>query len=418
MIWTIIKFVILLVSHAVAGIYSSTIKYSKKATYIIWCIFILIQTILLSISEFVLTDKTLKFFVGFVLSLIGQYIIFFLTTKGRIAQRIFTILTYSIFFCIFMTFNVMLTGTFPNIYPIFSVLIHAAILFGIDYYFLQYICPLCKTAGKNITNGWLTLIFVNIVFLITVILSSVFPVKLTNFYDSTCITYVFLSVSIMTVYPVIFSNINSLSEAATKREVETQNKLLLAQIEAETLQLEADSQARHDRRHHNLIVLEYAKNNDAESIREYLENLIEDEIDIFTKDKYCDNLTINTILTVYERRARENNISTNISALASRIIDIAPQDLVIIIANLFENAINATTKLNDDKKFINITIKEDSRRLLIKIENSCKEKLIFDESNYGVGIRSVITTTGKYDGMYDFSAEDGLFSAKISLNLK
>ena len=44
--------------------------------------------------------------------------------------------------------------------------------------------------------------------------------------------------------------------------------------------------------------------------------------------------------------------------------------------------------------------------------------MTFDESEYGVGIRSVISTVNKYNGMYDFSAEDGIFSAKISLNVK
>jgi hypothetical protein len=52
------------------------------------------------------------------------------------------------------------------------------------------------------------------------------------------------------------------------------------------------------------------------------------------------------------------------------------------------------------------------------VENPCKENLIFEESLYGVGLRSVIATTNKYDGMYDFSAEEGTFSAKVSLNLK
>ena len=42
----------------------------------------------------------------------------------------------------------------------------------------------------------------------------------------------------------------------------------------------------------------------------------------------------------------------------------------------------------------------------------------FDESLHGIGIRSVIAATNKYEGMYDFSAENGIFSAKISLNLK
>ena len=71
-----------------------------------------------------------------------------------------------------------------------------------------------------------------------------------------------------------------MSEAAEKREVETQNKLLVAQIEAETAQLAADSQSRHDRRHHNFIMLGLAKNGDYESLKEYLESLVDDDIEI------------------------------------------------------------------------------------------------------------------------------------------
>lgn len=51
------------------------------------------------------------------------------------------------------------------------------------------------------------------------------------------------------------------------------------------------------------------------------------------------------------------------------------------------------------------------------MENTCKENIGFEESIYGVGIRLVIATTTKYEGMYDFTIEDGIFTAKISLNL-
>ena len=222
----------------------------------------------------------------------------------------------------------------------------------------------------------------------------------------------------MSVYPVIFSSINSLSEAATKREVEAQNKLLIAQIEAENAQLAADSQARHDRRHHNLVMLEFANNNDIERVREYLKSLVESESEVWGEVRYCENMTLNTVLTVYERRAKENGISVQISANASRDLDVSLQDLVIVIANLFENAIHATAKHKGKKKLIDISIKGSAQRLLIKIDNPCKNNLTFDETLYGVGIRSVIATTNKYNGMYDFTAEDGIFSAKISLNLK
>ena len=134
--------------------------------------------------------------------------------------------------------------------------------------------------------------------------------------------------------------------------------------------------------------------------------------------RYCENMTVNTVLTVYIKRSNESGIPVKILANASRDISVLPQDLVIVIANLFENAINATAKLKSQDKGIDLSIKENAQRLLIKVENPCKENLTFDESLYGVGIRSVIATTNKYDGMYDFSVEDGVFSAKVSLNLK
>lgn len=415
---TIMQFILLLIAHTAAGIYSSTLKYSKKTTYIIWGTWIVLQTALLFYTEFVLTNWALQFFVGFVLSLVGQYVIFFVTTKGKLAQRIFTMLTYSIFFCIVMSLFTMFNGTFGQRHWAFTALIQAVLLFAIVTYFLRYVCPLCRTAAKNITTGWTPLIFVNIVFITTIILSSVFPVRLTTFRDPAVITFIFLSVSIMAVYPVIFSNINTMSAAATKREVIRQNKLLLAQIEAENKQLAADSQARHDRRHHNLVLLEFANNNDMESVREYLRNLIQNEGEVWGVVRYCDNMMVNTILTTYIKRANENGISVKISALASRDMLVLPQDLIIVIANLFENAIHATEKLDEEKRSIDISIKESAQRLLVKVENPCRGNMTFDESQYGIGIRSVIATTNKYDGMYDFSAEDGIFSAKVSLNLK
>ena len=414
---SVIQFILLLIAHAAAGIYSSALKYSKRLTYIVWGVWIAIQSALMFITEFVLTNWALQFFVGFLLSLIGQYVIFFATTKGKLAQRIFTMLTYSIFFCIAIPIFTMLNGMFDGMHWILTTSIQAILLLAIVIYFLRYVCPLCRTAAKNITTGWLSLIFVNVVFIITVMLSSAFPVRLTGFSDPRFSTFLFLSISIMAAYPVIFSSVNHMAEAAEKREVETQNQLLLAQIDAESAQLAADSQARHDRRHHNLVMLEFANNNDIESVREYLASLVDRDSEVWGDVRHCENMTVNTVLGVYERRAKENGISVNISAKASRDLPILPQDLVIVIANLFENAIHAASKLKVKDKCIDIHIKESTQRLLIKVENPCRTNLVFDETLWGVGIRSVVTTTNKYEGMYDFTAEDGVFSAKISLNL-
>ena len=66
-----IQFILLMLAHAAVGIYSSTLKYSKKTTYLIWGAWVVLQTGLLFYSEYVLTNWVLQFFIGFVLSLVG-----------------------------------------------------------------------------------------------------------------------------------------------------------------------------------------------------------------------------------------------------------------------------------------------------------------------------------------------------------
>ena len=415
---TVVEFLILLVAHAAAGIYSSTPRYNKRVTYLIWGGWIVLQGAVLWCAEFIFTNLALQFFFGFVLSIIGQYALFFLTTKGRLAQRIFTMLTYSVFFCIVIAFFSVIKGTFPNMPSYMSLIIQSGLLLAVVSYYLCYVCPMCRAAAKNITNGWQLLIFVNFVFLFMIILSSVFPAKLTGFHDPALATFLFLCTVIIAVYPVIFTSINSMSEASAKKAVEMQNRLLLTQIETENLQLAVDRQARHDRRHHNLVMLEFANNKDVESIRQYLQNLVDSEAEARSDIRYCDNRTVNTVLAVYERRARENDIPVKIAASVSHDIPVSPQDLVIVIANLFENAIHAAEKIKLKEKCIDVSIRESAQRLLIRVENPCKTGLAFDEALYGVGIRSIIATSEKYDGMYDFTADEGVFFAKVSLNLK
>ena len=81
---TIVEFILLLIAHAAAGIYSSTLKHSIKITYIVWGTWVVLQTGLLFFTEFVLTNWALQFFVGFVLSLVGQYVIFFEAARQRV----------------------------------------------------------------------------------------------------------------------------------------------------------------------------------------------------------------------------------------------------------------------------------------------------------------------------------------------
>ena len=412
----LVEMFIILIAHAISGIYSSNLKYSKNVTFIIWGIWLFLQGGIWVFGEFIIKDVGMKFLLVFVSAIVFQYVVFFLTTKGKRSQRLFSILTYSVFFCIFMAFNSAIQGTFPGMHGIVRVIVLISLLAGILYYFLNFVCPLCRDASRIIVKGWYPLIFVDVIFVITLVATSVFPIKLASFYEPEFVSFLFLSISIFSVYPVVFSNIKNMTEVAKKRETEQQNELLLLQIEKENLQISADRMAKHDRRHHNLVLLELANNNDIENLKEYLKNLVDDDTDNFSEISYCKNPTINTVLSVYEKKAKEAGIMVKISVRAGLDIPISPKDIVVVIANLFENAINASKKLKSNEKPIDVDIREKETRLLIKIENPCKNNVKFDETDYGIGISSVIATAEKYEGMYDFAVEGGMFISKVCLN--
>ena len=58
---TIIEFLITLMAHSAFGIYSSTLKYNKRLTHLIWGIWILLQGSLFFYSEFILKSTTTQF---------------------------------------------------------------------------------------------------------------------------------------------------------------------------------------------------------------------------------------------------------------------------------------------------------------------------------------------------------------------
>ena len=75
----LIELFIILIAHAVSGIYSSKLKYTKKTTTAIWGIWLILQGILWCFGEFVIKDIGLKFLTVFVSAFVLQYVFFFAT---------------------------------------------------------------------------------------------------------------------------------------------------------------------------------------------------------------------------------------------------------------------------------------------------------------------------------------------------
>lgn len=178
----------------------------------------------------------------------------------------------------------------------------------------------------------------------------------------------------------------------------------------------------HDLKHHILCVLGNIENGDAESAQSYLKNLLHEyEASIF---KYIcvDNSAINSILNLKISRCHANKIDIKVEVESdfSHFNDI---DLCVLIANLLDNAIEAS--YNVDEPQISVTIKNNKNYLCITIKNRIDTSVLdkneqlkttkSDKSRHGFGLYSIAQIVEKYDGMKSFYEKNGCFVADIWL---
>ena len=102
-------------------------------------------------------------------------------------------------------------------------------------------------------------------------------------------------------------------------------------------------------------------------------------------------------------------------------------ELCRILGNLLETAAEAVSlRENGEAAFVKAVVKIRNQKLLIEISNSCFNEIQRKGNRFystgheglGTGTASVMETALRYGGLADFTAEDGIFRAKVVLPLE
>jgi sensor histidine kinase regulating citrate/malate metabolism len=185
---------------------------------------------------------------------------------------------------------------------------------------------------------------------------------------------------------------------------------------------------RHDVKLHLTTLKDYVTdNNDA---TEYLVSLIGDlgESGLYSS---TGNIALDSIINFKLGNAKDDNIQTDIALSVPSAINIEVQDIVAILGNLLDNALDAVA--NAQEKTINLKIEYSKGNLLIKLENTFdglvryekkgegEDKRIVtgkdDKGEHGYGLKNVKRSVDKYNGQMDISHEENTFSVAILLYL-
>jgi hypothetical protein len=414
----VIDGVAVITAHVMSGLFAAPLKYKKWTSVLIWCVWGVVQAVLFIPAMTSTADKVFGFIFGFVTPYVGQYVLFFITTKGKFAKRLFTIITYSVFFCIYMAIATSVIGSFPNLHWGVASLIRIVLLFVVVFIFLKKVCPLFWNNLSESIKSWWLLVFADAVFLLAVVSSSVFPNKIESVKNPYFIAFLTLVIAIVSVYPIIFISIKNMAVAEREKRSVLHNELLLSQVKSQEKEVETARRTRHDQRQHYGMLLSYARNGEMEKLIQYLEERTE-SIDNLRQMVFCENDAINNILSVYANKASAVCIPMEIKASAKKELKASTSDLVTIMGNMLENALHGVQSSKAKSPIISVDIYHKDGKLVIGCKNSCKKNLDFDEipdSLASIGIKSICSTVEKYNGICRFSACDGIFTVLIIMD--
>ena len=130
------------------------------------------------------------------------------------------------------------------------------------------------------------------------------------------------------------------------------------------------------------------------------------------------NSVINVVLNQKYRLAKSKGITVSfqINDLSGAWME--EQDMVILLANLLDNAIEACENRKDDP-VIRLKLLRENSQILLSVQNPVEstQDMIHDQlstskadkANHGIGLKNVQMVLEKYDGMSRIHSEDGWF---------
>ena len=178
---------------------------------------------------------------------------------------------------------------------------------------------------------------------------------------------------------------------------------------------------RHDYRNHIQTMKVLAANGDMDALKVYLDEL---DTDLNTVDTVVKtgNPMADAILNSKISLARSRNIPTQVDAHIPVKLKMSELDLCCIIGNLFDNAMEASMALPEEKRLIRVYMDVKGTQLYISFTNFTAAKKLskvgkgFKTSKgegHGFGLVRIDDIVSRYDGYLSRNSEDGAFTTEI-----
>jgi two-component system sensor histidine kinase AgrC len=305
----------------------------------------------------------------------------------------------------------------PTVLIIAKVIASVMLLFVIYKYLCPYVNRILKYSSSRIT-------LLTVVPAISYCIAYATTVYTDALYHSNMLVVGLFSVGFNSVFYlfIIAYSIEMDKNFASQIEqtiLEMQRDTTLIQIEEYKKSQQQGAIYRHDLRHHLQYLSTCIAENHTDEALAYITKVDTDVAAILVK-QYCENTSVNLILSAYATKAKNNNIDIEVYAVVPMVISMHFTDICVILSNGIENAIHACNKIeNESNRKIRVSCKFENKKLLLEICNNFDGEIQFEgdipistEQNHGLGVKSIIACVKKYQGLYSFTEENGIFTMR------
>lgn len=349
-------------------------------------------------------------------------IFFFIMAKNRGTRFLFT-------FCVVDTIVLevlFITNLLDNLLGIQNYIIMFAsrlVLFPLlEFFIVKYLRKPYHFLQQQIKKGWGVFSILSALFYVIIIWTTYYPtivLKRPEYIPQLIMILVLVPIMYITVFKVLWTQIKLFNSAEENRALNMQIKMVNERLSNSEEKGNSLKILRHDMKHEMLLLSDYIKNRNFDEAEKYINRLISD-IDKSTLKRYCDNHSVNVVMSYYYKIADEKDIKFEININLPKTLMVNETDLAVVLSNGLENSINALETC-DNKKII-IKCFTEADKIYLEIKNRFYDKVIFDgniprskQENHGYGTKSMVAIVEKYDGVYSFEIENGYFVFQCSM---
>lgn len=179
----------------------------------------------------------------------------------------------------------------------------------------------------------------------------------------------------------------------------------------------------HDINHHLTVISGYADSGDLENCKKYINNLSL-STGIITNLITSENKVLDYLINSKLGNLKDTKIV--ISGSIGDLSDINDTDLVCLIGNILDNAVDAINKVKkaNDKRIELLFLRQNSNRIIIckntveKSVLSCNKELKStkqEKTSHGLGTKIIAKIVSDYCGMVDYFEEFNMFGVQVIL---